>query len=95
MTWKEALTDMAKRELMIVPWENAEAVNMAGIKAKFPEAGDIGILIGPEGGMSENEVRALEEIGARQVTLGPRILRTETAAIAACTMAMLLWGDIG
>ena len=41
------------------------------------------------------EVRALEELGAKQITLGPRILRTETAAIAAATMAMLLWGDIG
>ena len=45
--------------------------------------------------MSEAEVRALEELGAKQITLGPRILRTETAAVVSCALAMLLWGDIG
>ena len=44
--------------------------------------------------MSEKEIRALEALGARQITLGPRTLRTETAAVAACTMAMMLWGDL-
>ena len=95
-TWKQLQNVLKnKHDLILVPWEEAAGYGMKAAHAEFPEAKRIAIVIGPEGGMSENEVRALEEIGARQVTLGPRILRTETAAIAASTMAMLLWGDIG
>ena len=91
MSWKEALSDMAQRELMIVPWENAEATRMADLHARFPEAKDIGILIGPEGGISEGEIEACP---AHPVTLGPRILRAETAAVTAAALAMAFWGDI-
>ena len=94
-SWKQLRDQMAAHDLVLVPWEDAQGFGMKSAHAAFPEAKDIGIVIGPEGGMSENEVRALEELGAKQITLGPRILRTETAAIAACTMAMLLWGDVG
>ena len=94
-SWKQLRDQMAAHDLVLVPWEDAQGFGMKAAHAAFPEAKDIGIVIGPEGGMSEDEVRALEELGAKQITLGPRILRTETAAIAAATMAMLLWGDIG
>ena len=94
-TWKQLRDQMTAHDLLLVPWEDAQGFGLKAAHEAFPEAKDIGIVIGPEGGMSETEVRALEELGARQITLGPRILRTETAAIAAATMAMLLWGDIG
>jgi len=95
-TWKQLQGAMKDdHDLILVPWEDAHGYGLNAAHAEFPDAKDIAIVIGPEGGMSENEVKALEELGARQITLGPRILRTETAAIAACTMAMLLWGDIG
>ena len=94
-TWKQLRDQMAAHDLLLVPWEDAQGFGLKAAREAFPEARDVGIVIGPEGGMSENEVRALEELGAKQITLGPRILRTETAAIAACTMAMLLWGDVG
>ncbi|MDO5324523.1 MAG: RsmE family RNA methyltransferase [Clostridia bacterium] len=94
-SWKQLREQMAAHDLVLVPWEDAQGFGLKAAREAFPEAKDIGIVIGPEGGMSENEVRALEELGAKQITLGPRILRTETAAIAAATMAMLLWGDIG
>ena len=94
-TWKQLRESMAAHDLLLVPWEDARGFGLKAAREAFPEARDVGIVIGPEGGMSENEVRALEELGAKQITLGPRILRTETAAIAAATMAMLLWGDIG
>lgn len=91
MSWKEALADMAGRELMIVPWENADSVKMSDLKARYPSVSDVGILIGPEGGISENEI---EDCGAKPVTLGPRILRAETAAVTSAALAMALWGDI-
>ena len=90
------LSEKFKRhELVLVPWEDASGTGMAQIHEAQPAIRDIGIVIGPEGGMSAGEAAALEKMGARTIRLGPRILRTETAALAACTMAMLLWGDMG
>ena len=94
-TWKQLSNRMRTHDLLLVPWEDAAGYGLRAACREFPDAKDIGVVIGPEGGMSAEEVAALNEIGAKSVTLGPRILRTETAAVAACTMAMLLWGDIG
>jgi len=94
-TWKQLKDDMQKHDLLLVPWEDAAGYGMKAAHDQFPQAKDIGIVIGPEGGMSAVEVAAIEEIGAKQISLGPRILRTETAAITSCALAMLLWGDLG
>ena len=94
LTWKQCFARMEQHDLLLVPWEDAEGYNMKKAFSEFPEAKDIGIVIGPEGGMSEGEVEALREQGAKIVTLGPRILRAETAAVASVTMAMTLWGDL-
>ena len=51
------------------------------------------ILIGPEGGLSDNEVSSAKAAGFRAVSLGPRTLRTETAAIAALAALQTCWGD--
>lgn len=58
-------------------------------------AHDIGIFIGPEGGISKEELRLLEENGAKTATLGERILRTETAPIAALAAIMFANGELG
>jgi 16S rRNA (uracil1498-N3)-methyltransferase len=55
----------------------------------------IQILIGPEGGLSENEIQLAKNNGFESIKLGPRILRTETAALTAIASAQLLWGDLG
>jgi 16S rRNA (uracil1498-N3)-methyltransferase len=55
---------------------------------------EIALAIGPEGGFSPSDVDALAAAGFLLRTLGPRVLRTETAAIAACTSAQLFWGDL-
>lgn len=56
--------------------------------------GAVELLIGPEGGLSDSEsARALAQ-GFLPVAMGPRILRTETAAIAALTLVQALWGDL-
>jgi len=51
------------------------------------------LLIGPEGGLSEKEITAAEANGFTPVRLGPRVLRTETAPIAALAAMQTLWGD--
>lgn len=91
MDWDAALSDMKAKDLMLAPWELSQPVRMSDIHSQVPVAHEIGILIGPEGGMEEAEVRAS---GARQVSLGPRILRAETAALTAAALAMAFWGDI-
>ena len=52
------------------------------------------LLSGPEGGFSEDECHKAVQAGYLPVTLGPRILRAETACIAAVTAVQLLWGDL-
>ena len=52
------------------------------------------LLIGPEGGFSHQEYDDAELAGFTAVSLGPRVLRTETAALAAITVAQSLWGDL-
>jgi len=56
--------------------------------------GDVGIFIGPEGGIAHGEAQALLDAGSCAVTLGKRILRTETAPLAALTAVMLLTGNM-
>ena len=53
------------------------------------------VLVGPEGGLESHETAAARERGFAAVSLGPRTLRTETAAVVALSAAQLLWGDLG
>lgn len=53
----------------------------------------IALLVGPEGGFTDDEVELCIQQGFSGLTLGPRILRTETAALAALSLFQYLWGD--
>jgi 16S rRNA (uracil1498-N3)-methyltransferase len=55
----------------------------------------VGLVVGPEGGLTEEEVTALRALGAIPVTLGPLILRTETAALAAAAIVLARYGQLG
>lgn len=52
------------------------------------------VLIGPEGGLDDDEIHSAETNGFQTVCLGPRILRTETAALATLSALQVLWGDL-
>lgn len=56
---------------------------------------DICLLVGPEGGLGEQEIAAAREKGFQPLGLGPRVLRTETAPLAAISIMQSLWGDMG
>jgi len=61
-----------------------------------PSGNKIAIIAGPEGGFDGNEIHQLSQrYGAVSVSLGPRILRTETAAVCALSVIQALWGDLG
>ena len=55
----------------------------------------IALMIGPEGGLTAEEIALAESHGFLPVALGPRVLRTETAPVAAIALCQWLWGDIG
>jgi 16S rRNA (uracil1498-N3)-methyltransferase len=57
--------------------------------------GPVLALVGPAGGWERHEIERLQEAGFQRVSLGPRVLRAETAAIALVAAAQFLWGDLG
>ena len=60
-----------------------------------PADGRVLLLVGPEGGLSENERNLAARVGFTGLKLGPRILRTETAALVALSLLQSQWGDLG
>jgi 16S rRNA (uracil1498-N3)-methyltransferase len=57
-------------------------------------AGGLVVAVGPEGGFGAADWRLLEAVGFVRTTLGPRVLRAETAAVTACAIAQARWGDL-
>lgn len=91
ITMKEMLQRLPKHEAALVPWEEADGYSLNAFHADNPACRDVAVVIGPEGGMSAEEVQAMAAQGCKPVTLGPRILRTETAAITSVAMLMCLF----
>lgn len=58
-----------------------------------PPRQGVALLIGPEGGLTEEEIAQAEARGFQPTAMGPRVLRTETAPVAAITLCQWLWGD--
>ena len=88
MTFGKALEEAKKLDVLLIPYERAE--NMAEtrrVMGSIQPGQSVGIFIGPEGGFEESEVEEAVAAGAQAITLGKRILRTETAGLA--VMAML------
>jgi 16S rRNA (uracil1498-N3)-methyltransferase len=59
-----------------------------------PLGSEVTLLVGPEGGLTEGELALARRAGFEEVALGPRVLRTETAALAAIAAIQTLWGDL-
>lgn len=86
-SFREAVEEAGELDVCLIPYEKAE--NMARtreILSGIPAGASIGVFIGPEGGFEEEEVKEAMEAGARPITLGRRILRTETAGMAVLAM---------
>lgn len=90
LSYKQALNKIKELDLVLVPYENERG--MAATKEaldKIRPGMSVGIIIGPEGGFDEGEIAEAAKAGGIAVSLGSRILRTETAAITAVSMCML------
>ena len=86
---------LSSMDLLMIPWEEARSGGIRAALKGLPEgAARIGIVIGPEGGISEAEMRQMAAWGGAAVTLGPRILRTETAGMAALTLTLGYLGEM-
>ncbi|MFU0827889.1 MAG: Ribosomal RNA small subunit methyltransferase E [Lachnoclostridium sp.] len=90
MYFEEALNLALNMDCKMIPYENAKDITKTrDIIQNTPKANSIAIFIGPEGGFEEEEIKRAAETGFLPVTLGRRILRTETAGLAILSMIML------
>ncbi len=94
----DSLAEVLGGALVLVCWE--DAVDAPGIEeaiARYTSGPDVecAVIVGPEGGLTAAEVDALERAGAVVVTLGPSVLRTETAGIVAAALALHARGGLG
>lgn len=89
LTFKEALKYAESMDVRLIPYELAKGMQETKeILADIQPGQSIGIFIGPEGGFEEKEVETAISEGAKPITLGKRILRTETAGLAILSVLM-------
>lgn len=88
ISFKEIAEVLKEYDLALVAYENEEKTNIKEVLQQNPGAKKIAIIIGPEGGISKEEVESLVSNGTKEVSLGKRILRTETASISMLSMIM-------
>lgn len=89
MSWKEALAFAKGLDVVLIPYELAQGMKETReILSAIQPGQSVGVFIGPEGGFEEKEVRDAMEAGGKPVTLGKRILRTETAGMTMLSILM-------
>lgn len=89
ISWKEAVRRAKELDITLVPYENERGMQATReIMQGIPDGASIGVMIGPEGGIAPDEIAAVDGTMHR-ISLGRRILRTETAGLA--TLSMLIY----
>lgn len=88
VSYYEALQQAKAMNLVIIPYENAQKRVEKEIFQKAAGLGLVGVFIGPEGGFESQEIENAKEIGAKIISLGKRILRTETAGLTTLSILM-------
>ena len=95
--FEELLLELKTMDLIVVPYENQAGFGIKNMLKVIEKETirNIAIIIGPEGGFENKEIDILKELGAHIVTLGPRILRTETAGFVTSSILMYELSDMG
>lgn len=88
ISFKNMLGILNEFDLVIIAYENENKTNLKEILQENKNINNIAIIIGPEGGLAQDEVELLIENGAKSASIGKRILRTETASLAMLSMIM-------
>jgi 16S rRNA (uracil1498-N3)-methyltransferase len=81
--------------LKLLLWEGEKEQGLREVLETREKPASVSIIIGPEGGLTSDEAVKAEQAGYIPVTLGSRILRTETAGLAAVSILQYVWGDLG
>lgn len=95
VTLRQFIADMQANDSSLVFFYENENEQSAKEYLRSLKAKQIVLLVGPEGGFSLDEAKLIEEAGGKSVTLGPRILRAETAALTAIAVTQYENGDLG
>lgn len=91
----EALESGRSDDVKLIFWEE-ETRTLSEVLDPVPDKCErIFAVIGPEGGFSETEIEKAVSLGYQSVSLGPRIMKAETAALSVCTLMQYLFGDMG
>ena len=94
--FNKALEEVKNFSINLIPYENEKTYKLnESLHAFKGENPSVSIFIGPEGGFSDEEIKLARLKGINSVSLGPRILRTETAGIVVLSIIMNNFGDIG
>ena len=90
LAFTKAIEQAVKENDLVLVCYEAEKKNALKsiLRSKDPKPEKIALFIGPEGGFSEEEIRMILSSGGQAVTLGPRILRTETAGMIAAALIL-------
>ncbi len=94
-TLTDALGLCAEVDACLLLDESEQTMRLRDALNELPQAKNVALLIGPEGGFSPSEVQAAHRYGAQSVSLGPRILRTETAAMVTAALILYHYEDLG
>ncbi len=90
LSLKQAVKNLDSYNHVLVPYENFNGMQATEETLSCLRPGDkVAVFIGPEGGFEDFEIELLKQAGAKTISLGKRILRTETAAITTLSMLML------
>lgn len=90
----EVIEQAPEFDLKIAFWENAALSSKELDACKNKPVRKIAVMVGPEGGFTEKEMERLQQAGFTPYLMGPRILRAETGAMAACTLLQHIFGDL-
>ena len=85
---------MKNNDLNLCPYENERTVSIKEA-IRGLNINSVGIFVGPEGGFEEEEIEKIQNIDGKVVSLGPRILRTETASVVASSIVLYELSDLG
>ena len=93
--YRDTLSQGGPAGLKLFLWEKEGGQTLKEVHSREPRAESVILVIGPEGGFTEEEAEMARAQGYTIVYLGPRILRAETAALTALALVQHLWGDLG
>lgn len=91
----EVVLREARQTVKLLLWEGEQTTRLHDCFAAHEPPESVAIVVGPEGGLSPEEVELAVDCGFTPVSLGERILRTETAGLAMLSILQFHWGDIG